>query len=222
MRLGFLPQRHKGHKGGLYLFCGFAVVFNLFCLPQRYKGHKGNFFSKVCKIRSVCAYGVIFNLFFAIPASAQSIRKDISLNSNWVSIADEKTNTKYTGFEKASYPTATWKKVNVPHNWDQYEGYRRLLHGNRHGDSWYRKIFTNRQSKTGKRFFLFFEGVGSYATVYLNNKKVGEHIGGRTTFTLDVTDAIKTDGSANQLATNNLWRGSKLPRHRFSVSPLAS
>jgi len=41
--------------------------------------------------------------------------------------------------------------------------------------------------------------VGSYATVILNGKPVGSHAGGRTTFTLDVTNAIKTDGSQNQL-----------------------
>ena len=130
-------------------------------------------------------------------ASAQ--RQDISLNNNWLTIATNNdkvlpANTYQTAI------TADWKKVNIPHNWDQYEGYRRLLHGNRHGDSWYRKTFATKQSTKGKRFFLFFEGVGSYATVYLNNKKVGEHIGGRTTFTLDVTDVIKTDGTVNQLA----------------------
>ncbi|RYZ13560.1 MAG: glycoside hydrolase family 2, partial [Sphingobacteriales bacterium] len=51
----------------------------------------------------------------------------------------------------------------------------------------------------GKRFFLYFEGVGSYAAVYLNNKYAGSHAGGRTTFTLDITRLIKTDGSQNQL-----------------------
>ncbi|NCU03307.1 MAG: glycoside hydrolase family 2 protein, partial [Chitinophagaceae bacterium] len=132
-----------------------------------------------------------FNLF--------SQRQDISLNDNWLTIATSNDKILPANTYQATI-TAEWKKVNVPHNWDQYEGYRRLLHGNRHGDSWYRKTFTSKQSKTGRRFFLFFEGVGSYATVYLNNKKVGEHIGGRTTFTLDVTDVIKTDGTINQLA----------------------
>ncbi len=126
-------------------------------------------------------------------------RQDISLNDNWHTIATNNDQVLPASTYQLTI-TNNWKKVNIPHNWDQYEGYRRLLHGNRHGDSWYRKTFTNTQSKAGKRFFLFFEGVGSYATVYLNNKKVGEHIGGRTTFTLDVTDIIKTDGTTNQLA----------------------
>ncbi len=120
-------------------------------------------------------------VFLCLNASAQ--RQDIYLNTNWL--------TSVNGKE--------WKKVNVPHNWDDYHGYRRLLHGNLHGDAVYKKAITIKQSKIGKRFFLFFEGVGSYATVFLNNKKVGEHNGGRTTFTIEVTDVIKADGSKNEL-----------------------
>ena len=150
-------------------------------------------------LRLCVKFFVLLCVFVSSWFNVFSQRQDISLNDNWLTIAtkDDKllpANTYQTAI------TGDWKKVNVPHNWDQYEGYRRLLHGNRHGDAWYRKTFTTKQSTKGKRFFLFFEGVGSYATVYLNNKKVGEHIGGRTTFTLDITDVIKTDGTANQLA----------------------
>lgn len=127
-------------------------------------------------------------------------RKDILLNSNWLSIADEKNSNAFDGFQLASYKTLDWKKVNVPHNWDQYEGYQRKLHGNKHGYAWYRKTFKITESKQGKRFFLYFEGVGSYATVWLNGKKVGYHAGGRTTFTLDVTAAIKLNNQENILA----------------------
>ncbi|MDQ0966071.1 beta-galactosidase [Flavobacterium sp. W4I14] len=127
-------------------------------------------------------------------------RKDVLLNSNWLSIADEKNNNTFDGFQLASYKTLNWKKVNVPHNWDQYEGYQRKLHGNKHGYAWYRRTFKTNEIKSGKRFFLYFEGVGSYATVWLNGKKVGYHAGGRTTFTLDVTSAIKLNNLENVLA----------------------
>lgn len=142
---------------------------------------------------------VFLFVFVFLWQNASSQRKDISLNNDWYSIATSNDQL----LPADTYQTSidhNWKKVNVPHNWDQYEGYRRLLHGNRHGDSWYRKTFAIKQAKPGKRFFLFFEGVGSYATVYLNNKKVGEHAGGRTTFTIDVTEVLKTDGTKNSLA----------------------
>ncbi|MFY7838624.1 MAG: sugar-binding domain-containing protein, partial [Lacibacter sp.] len=108
-------------------------------------------------------------LLMVMSLSSFSQRQDISLNNNWLTIATSNDQVLPANTYQASI-NANWKKVNIPHNWDQYEGYRRLLHGNRHGDSWYRKTFTTKQTTTGKRFFLFFEGVGSYATVYLNNK----------------------------------------------------
>jgi len=127
-------------------------------------------------------------------------RKDILLNANWLSIADEKSKNAFDGFQLAGYKPLNWKNVNVPHNWDQYEGYQRKLHGNKHGYAWYRKTFKTNEVKQGKRFFLYFEGVGSYASIWLNGKKVGEHAGGRTTFTLDVTAAIKLSSQENILA----------------------
>jgi hypothetical protein len=130
----------------------------------------------------------------------QQVRRDISLNDNWTSIASGDNEMLNPTFYKTNIDDKEWKRIDIPHNWDAYEGYRRLLHGNRHGDSWYKKSFSIKQTKSGKRFFLYFEGVGSYATVYLNGKYIGEHAGGRTTFTIDVTATIKTDGSNNQIA----------------------
>ncbi|NOT90220.1 sugar-binding domain-containing protein [Ferruginibacter sp.] len=102
-----------------------------------------------------------------------------------------------------SFPPNTsdyyFTKVNLPHNADAYDGYRRLLHGNKHGDIWYRKILKLTQPNKSRRNFLYFEGVGSYAKIYLNGSLVGEHAGGRTTFTIDVTGKLKTNGTANEL-----------------------
>lgn len=130
--------------------------------------------------------------------SQQNIRKDISLNDNWLSVADDRIHA-YDGFEKAQFNTGKWTKVDVPHNWDQYEGYRRKLHGNRHGYAWYRKVLPAINKEKNKRYFLFFEGVGSYATVWVNGKQVGYHAGGRTSFTIDVTDALN-NGFGNLIA----------------------
>jgi beta-galactosidase len=135
-----------------------------------------------------------------LKVNAQEIRREISLNNNWHSIANDQLNTNNNSFQTLSFNASKWKKVNVPHNWDQYEGYQRKLHGNRHGYAWYRKTFRLTETKLKKRFFLYFEGVGSYATVWLNGVKVGYHAGGRTTFTLDVTKTIKVNNSENILA----------------------
>ncbi|MDB5146403.1 MAG: glycoside hydrolase, partial [Mucilaginibacter sp.] len=59
-------------------------------------------------------------------------------------------------------------------------------------------FFTLEKKQNNKRYFLWFEGVGSYTTVWLNGKKVGYHAGGRTSFTIDATEAIKA-GKQNLL-----------------------
>ncbi|MDR3651810.1 MAG: malectin domain-containing carbohydrate-binding protein [Paludibacter sp.] len=89
-------------------------------------------------------------------------------------------------------------KVDIPHNWDDYYGYRQLKHGNLHGTATYTKTFAAPKMGNDKRCFIRFEGVGTYATVILNGIKLGRFLSGRTTFTIDVTKEIKP-GEANQL-----------------------
>ena len=140
-------------------------------------------------------------LLLAAPLQAQpSLRVAISLTDNWRTVADDKNPQAYAGFEQPEFNDQNWLAVAVPHNWDAYEGYRRLRHGNRHGYAWYRKTFAVDRLAKDARCFLFFEGVGSYATVWLNGRPVGTHAGGRTTFTLDVTAALRPAGRPNVLA----------------------
>ncbi len=164
-----------------------SIDTNFSLEPQRHRGTKVHqVFVILCVVVSSW-----FNLLHAQ-------RQEIPLNDNWKTIASDSNQHAFNGFEQSSYKTTNWKTVNVPHNWDAYEGYRRMLHGNKHGYAWYKKSFAvNKQN--GKRYFLFFEGVGSYATVWLNGKQVGAHVGGRTTFTIDITNAILS-GKQNDLA----------------------
>jgi len=129
-------------------------------------------------------------------ASAQkNIREDILLNNDWV-FTGSTTSVKKTPLNAYE---VFWDKVNIPDNRDEYGGYRRLIHGNLHGNVWYKRIVTLMQPQKGRRNFLFFEGVGSYAKVYVNGELVGEHAGGRTTFTIDVTGKLKANGFENEV-----------------------
>jgi beta-galactosidase len=145
------------------------------------------FVTKGSKWALMAACAVVSLCFICLNVLAQSnIRQDVVLTTGWKSVADSVQNT-YNGFENSNYNTATWKTVQVPHTWNAYEGYRRLKHGDRHGYAWYRNSFAVKSISKAKAYFLYFEGVGSYATVWLNGKKVGYHAGGRTTFTLEVS-----------------------------------
>lgn len=81
--------------------------------------------------------------------------------------------------------------VSLPHNWDDYYGYRQLTHGNLHGSALYTKTLLLPAIEPGRRYFLRFEGVGTYATIRVNGRELGRHPVGRTTLTLDVTTALK-------------------------------
>jgi beta-galactosidase len=129
----------------------------------------------------------------AFSLHAEEPRKETRIDAGWRTIADDHDPKKYDGFERPDFDDAAWMEVAVPHNWDDYGGSHRLVHGNRHGTAWYRRDFEVPASEKGRKVFLFFEGVGSYATVWVNGKLAGKHAGGRTTFTLDVTDLVHFD-----------------------------
>jgi len=142
------------------------------------------------------AYGLLLFISLVLFSCGKKteIRKTILLDNDWYTVANDTNKTAYNGFEKSDFVPDNWMKDDVPHNWDDYGGYRRLPHGNRHGYAWYRKTFTIDNASAEKRYFLYFEGVGSYATVWLNGDSVGYHAGGRTTFTLDVTSSVNLNG----------------------------
>ncbi len=144
--------------------------------------------------------GLGFGLVAGSASRAEdSPRRETGLDAGWRSVAADTDATQFDGFEQAGFDDAAWTQVEVPHTWDDYAGLTRVVHGNRHGSAWYRREFTVDGSERGRRVYLFFEGVGSYATVWVNGRLAGKHAGGRTTFTLDVTELVKV-GESNLLA----------------------
>ena len=131
-------------------------------------------------------------------------RQIVSLNQDW-----------QVTFGKTSEDSITKKmgtfRVNVPNNLDDYYGYRQLKHGNLHGTATYEKHFSVHK-QTGKRYFLQLEGVGTFATVKVNRKSYPKELVGRTSFTLDISDALREgDNILNikvehpAMQTNNPW-----------------
>ena len=56
---------------------------------------------------------------------------------------------------------------------------------------WYKRSFNKPQLKPGERVLLHFDAVDWQATVFLNGKQIGEHSGGYTGFTYDITAVVK-------------------------------
>ena len=131
-------------------------------------------------------------------------RQIMSLNQDW-----------QVSFGKTSEDSITKKmgtfRVNVPNNLDDYYGYRQLKHGNLHGAATYEKHFSVHK-QTGKRYFLQLEGVGTFATVKVNRKSYPKELVGRTSFMLDISDALREGDNALNIKvehpamqTNNPW-----------------
>lgn len=88
-------------------------------------------------------------------------------------------------------------RTDIPYNLDDYYGALQKEHGNLHGRADFKKFFLA-PNMEGKEYFLRFEGVGTYAEVTLNGKKIGTYDIGRTTKTIDITKYVRK-GDENQL-----------------------
>ena len=149
-------------------------------------------------IRSICWFSVFMltSQWASSAGAVNSLRQAISFDDGWL--------TCFAGPGQEEMPglfDPLWTPVRIPHNWETYQGYRRLSHGNLHGSAWYSRVFTPRPEDRGKRHFVEFEGVGSYATVWINGHRLGEHAGGRTGFSFDLTEHLRF-GQPNLLAVH--------------------
>lgn len=64
---------------------------------------------------------------------------------------------------------------------------------------WYRREFEAPPMLPGHRLVLHFGAVDYVASVWVNGIPAGEHIGGHTPFSLDITDFLRADGSAQSI-----------------------
>lgn len=71
------------------------------------------------------------------------------------------------------------------------------------GSLWYRRKFDFSGNEPGNRRFLRFGAANYRADVYLNGKKLGEHIGGFTPFTFDATKLLKKGSNSLVVRVDN-------------------
>lgn len=74
------------------------------------------------------------------------------------------------------------------------------------------------EKKENKRYFLHFEGVMSYAKVYLNHQELGEHKGGYTPFSFEITDLIEEENQVFVMVDSTERKD--IPPHGFVVDYL--
>ena len=90
------------------------------------------------------------------------------------------------GAESVDFDDCSWTIVSTPHTVElmpaEASGCR-----NYQGPAWYRKHFVLPAETKGKQVLLHFEAAMGKQILYLNGKRIQEHIGGYLPFTLDLT-----------------------------------
>lgn len=97
------------------------------------------------------------------------------------------------------YDDSGWERVSLPHTWNSKDPfdddgtYKR-------GIGWYRKELHLDSRFKDKEVFLNFEGANQVADVYVNGAFAGEHKGGYTGFTIDITPFLSwEDGKSRNV-----------------------
>ncbi|MBW7863786.1 MAG: hypothetical protein H3C30_05150 [Candidatus Hydrogenedentes bacterium] len=108
----------------------------------------------------------------------------LSLNGKWTLALDPEDRGVRECWPKEGPPDDA-VEVDVPAVWD-------LWVPDYDGVGWYFKTFSLDDSWQGRRAALHFDAVNYFAEVWLNGKRAGEHEGGYTPFTLEVSALVKS------------------------------
>ena len=147
----------------------------------------------------------------ATVSPAAGLRQIISFNREWkFELGD------VPGAEAARFDDSRWDDENLPHSFSMpYFAADRFYTGY----GWYRKHFDLPRAWSGRRINLEFDGAFQVAELFVDGKRVGEHKGGYTGFTFDITEAVKPGDNVVAVRVNNNWDPRLAPRageHVFS------
>jgi len=107
------------------------------------------------------------------------------------------------GAQVAGFNDVAWTTIKLPHDFnggidgvnnDMFKGPSQYR-----GPAWYRTTFTVDAANSARKVFVEFEGAALVATVWVNGDSIGQHRGGYTSFTFDITASVKF-GQNNVLA----------------------
>lgn len=140
----------------------------------------------------------ILGLILSIITFSATARQVFLLNDDWLF------------FYKTDVSSDVARRVNLPHTWnlDALSGEGEYL---KTIANYSRTMFIPKEWES-KRLFLKFHGVQSVADVFVNGHHVGEHRGGWTAFTFEITNRVRFDDN-NQVVVvvNNSYQNDVLP-----------
>lgn len=166
------------------------------------------------KIKALLLFLMTLSNAYAQSVSISNVynRNTTSLNGQWNYIVDPYENGfynyRYEPFENQENPERSafftnskpesksdlieydfdkTDRITVPSDWNTQK--EKLYYYE--GSVWYKKSFNYSKKNKSNRVFVYFEASNYKTDVYLNGKKIGQHVGGFTPFNFEVTNLLK-------------------------------
>ncbi len=134
----------------------------------------------------------------ALTAVSGETQRDILFTEGWKFHLGDNTKAKDADFDDSA-----WRTLDLPHDWSVEGKFNMKLASCTAflpcGTGWYRKTFTIPADAKDKLISIRFDGIMNHATVWCNGKQVGERPYGYSSFTCDLTPAIRF-GEKNVIA----------------------
>lgn len=119
--------------------------------------------------------GLLAIMAIFVLTSLQAQREMKTINDNWE-------------FRKST--DESWESVNLPHTFNQDAYQQRNYY---QGKGLYRRILTLPEIVAGRRYYMKIDAASKAADIRVNGKEAGSHVGGYTSFTIDITEYIKEE-----------------------------
>jgi len=121
--------------------------------------------------------------------SSAATAQVVTLDQGWQFLADPSGSLKIEEIDNSR----GWRNARAGLSWNaQFADLRDYM-----GVAWYRMPLARPDISNGGRVLLEFGAVDYFTEVFVNAKRIGEHEGGYTPFTFDITDALRA--GANEL-----------------------
>jgi hypothetical protein len=153
-----------------------------------------------------CLSILFFALLLIVDARGADslLREVVNINRDWKFTLGDTPGAAAIGFDDSK-----WIPVNLPHGFDlPYFGSKNFYVGY----GWYRKHLEIRPEWISKKIFVEFDGAFQDAEVSVNGQKVGEHKGGFTGFSMEITPLLHSGDNLLTVRLNNNWNAQIEPR----------
>ena len=156
---------------------------------------------------------------FCLQSYAQlKVRKVENFNKDWKFYYADTTDLK-DDYKNANYNDASWRKLNLPHDWSIEGEFKKDNPASPEGGAlpggigWYRKSFTLPQDAKGKNISIEFDGVYQKSEVWINDHYLGLRPNGYISFQYDLTPYVKFGADKNIISVK--VDNSKQPNSRW-------